>query len=237
MSPATDTAITVAAFVVSAPLVIFFGLPFGVFTAGVAMDQQQARPGRIDTLQRAAALAVPAFFLFGIYLTAVVLATRASGPTFFYPLIAVPLGFAVWYATLVGLSEWAQHTRMAGRSVENPQAGLRRAFAATTIDNAEQAVTAVIEYLGKAGIDHPTTALVAERLGTGWLVHAPAAVDPSPAATPRHAPVDTATFVVGSNGRIQQLASSAPPSAARRGSAEVESELDRENPVRKSGEE
>lgn len=90
MSPATDTAITVAAFVVSAPLVIFFGLPFGVFTAGVAMDQQQARPGRIDALQRAAALAVPPLLLFGIYLTAVVLAARASGPTFYYPLIAVP---------------------------------------------------------------------------------------------------------------------------------------------------
>lgn len=237
MSPATDTAITVAAFVVSAPLVIFFGLPFGVFTAGVAMDQQQARPGRIDALQRTAALAVPPLLLFGIYLTAVVLAARASGPTFYYPLIAVPLGFAAWYATLVGLSERVQHTRMAGPSVENPQAALRRAFAATTINTAEQAVTAVIEHLGEAGIDHPTTALVAEQLGNGWLVHAKAPVDPSTAATRVHAPFDTAMFLVGSDGRIQQTASTTPPSAARRRLAELERELDPGNPVRKSGEE
>jgi hypothetical protein len=188
MSPATDTALTIAGFAVSAPFVLFFGLPFGVFTAGVAVDQQQPRPGRRDTLQRAVALA---------------LAWTASGPTFYYPLVAVPLGFAAWYATLVGLTDWVQHTRMGGPFVENPQAALRRAFASETIDDSERAVNVVIEHLREARIAYPTTGLVAERFGTGWVVYHPATASGTPAGR--------GVFLVGRDGRVVQRASPPPP--------------------------
>ncbi|MBX9982850.1 MAG: hypothetical protein CK429_09980 [Mycobacterium sp.] len=203
MSPATDTALTIAGFAVSAPFVLFFGLPFGVFTAGVAVDQQQPRPGRRDTLQRAVALAVPTCLLFGIYIAALALAWTASGPTFYYPLVAVPLGFAAWYATLVGLTDWVQHTRMAGPFVENPQAALRRAFASETIDDSERAVNVVIEHLREARIAYPTTGLVAERFGTGWVVYHPATASGTPAGR--------GVFLVGRDGRVVQRASPPPP--------------------------
>lgn len=189
MNPATDTAVTIAEFAVGALGALFFAVPFGIFTAGVALDQQRARQGRLDLLQRLAALVIPPLLLFATFVAAMVLASRADGLTFVYPLIAVPVGFGAWYLALVGLTQWVQQTRIAGPSIEDPQEALRREFAAGTVDTAAKAVTAVTAYLQEAGIDYPTTDLVAEPFEAGWVVSAGPTV-----------------FLVSGGGRIERRA-------------------------------
>ncbi|GFG67509.1 hypothetical protein MKUB_49990 [Mycobacterium kubicae] len=220
MNSATDTALTVAELVISAPFVLFFGIPFGTVTGSVAMDQQQRQPNRLDAFQRTAALVVPPLVLFGAYIAAVVLTSRATGPTFQYPLIAIPLGFAGWYVALVGLTEWVQNTRIAGPFIESHQDALRRKFHTAASDvplivDAAQAVAAVAEHIRYTGIDYPTTDLVAERFEAGWSVYAPVQVDTSNAAAFAELPVGRAVFLIGESGRIEQTSSSTPLQEAR----------------------
>ncbi|BDE14040.1 MULTISPECIES: hypothetical protein [Mycobacterium] len=88
--------------------------------------------------------------------------------------------------------------------------------------DASQAIAAVTEHIRRVGLDYPTAGLAADRFEAGWSVYAPVEVDASDPIAFLGMPVGRAVFVVGDCGRIEQVSSSTPPQAARRGCAEQE---------------
>ncbi|OBK15454.1 hypothetical protein [Mycobacterium asiaticum] len=81
--------------------------------------------------------------------------------------------------------------------------------------NAAQAVAAVTEHVRRAGIDYPTTDLVADRFEVGWSVYAPVRVESDDPTAFLNIPLGRAVFLIGDSGRIEQTSSSVPPQVAR----------------------
>lgn len=99
-----------------------------------------------------------------------------------------------------------------------------------TID-ANEAISAVTEYVLREGIDYPTTGLAADRFEAGWSVYAPVHVDTSDPMDFLDMPVGRAVFLVGDSGRIEQTSSSTPPQVARQRFAEQERALAHRDPA------
>ena len=97
MSPTWDTVVTIAAFVVLL-LPLFFVIASAPLhfmqTDGMGKDS----PTAIVYLA-VAMVVVPPLVAVGVYVTAIVLAWRAAGPTWYYPLVAGAVGGALWFGT------------------------------------------------------------------------------------------------------------------------------------------
>lgn len=109
MSPAHDTAFTIGGFVVVLPAVVLaFGVAPFFLMSGDAMNDDTPRRGHLLVL---AAVIGPPLVVLAIYLSAVAWASRAPGPTFYFPWIALALGaFAWWAATaIIGMRISALH--------------------------------------------------------------------------------------------------------------------------------
>ncbi|OBJ52927.1 hypothetical protein [Mycobacterium sp. 1423905.2] len=113
MSPALDSALTIGGFIVSGAVFVFL-IPWGLYMAGVSVadeTQSQPPPQRSSSVIRVTALAIPPIVLAGVYVLALAMAWLTSGVTFYYPLIALVLGFAAWYAAILGLTAWYRRRR------------------------------------------------------------------------------------------------------------------------------
>lgn len=176
MSSTLDAVLTIAGFVVGAPIVLYLAAT-GILNV-LMTDQSADRPWRSSrTVLDLSALVVPPTLLLVIYLVAIVFACRASGLTFPYPLVALAVGFAAWYATIKGLSARPDTAIPAQQDID----GL----------TADQAIAAVHQHLKSAENHSSTGDLTAERFPLGWSVSAPTQGG-------------TAVFLVGDSGRIER---------------------------------
>lgn len=125
MSSTLDNVITVVLFVVGAGVMIFFGVT-GVFRLGVEVRPRLVAPPRGYKVADLAAEVVPVLLLAGAFAMGVVLAALNSGLTFFYPLIAVPLGVVAWNLALNSLIKRLCTMRSGQRTVEDAQFDQRR---------------------------------------------------------------------------------------------------------------
>ncbi|WP_205874000.1 hypothetical protein [Mycobacterium camsae] len=110
MNGTLDTALTIALFVIAAPIIAFFGVT-GFVAFGVEVEPAPAQPWRLDRVLIVAGQVLPPLLLAGPYLAAVLLTARASGPTFYFPLTAVVAGLATSNLALRTLSAQVRRTR------------------------------------------------------------------------------------------------------------------------------
>jgi hypothetical protein len=99
-----DTALTAGGFVV-----ILAGVAFVVISAPFYLmlsDGAGQNPPKLLGYLVFGAVLIPPIVVVGVYITAVVLACLASGPTFYYPLIALTVGAALWAGTVTGIGAW-----------------------------------------------------------------------------------------------------------------------------------
>ncbi|OBF86272.1 hypothetical protein A5791_20795 [Mycobacterium sp. 852002-51163_SCH5372311] len=206
MNSSLDTALTIAGFVLCAG-VLAFCVPWGLAMSGIsAADESQDRPPRSlrENAVSVAAVVVPPALFAGIGVAAASLACLAAGPTFYYPLVALGVGVAVWYGAIVGLAAWHDKVKRGVLDAYVKEEPPRR--------TAEEAIAAVRNYIRDKEIDYPTTGLAADRFPLGWSVYAPAHLDTrDPAASS-----GTTVFLVGDSGRIQQQPPSTPLHSAQR---------------------
>lgn len=95
MSPTWDAVLTIAEFVLILPAVLFAiaGAPmFFMLTDGSSTESsRRVVPVAI------AAVVLPALAVVAVYATTAVLAWRATGATWFYPLVGLAVGAALWF--------------------------------------------------------------------------------------------------------------------------------------------
>jgi hypothetical protein len=208
MSSTLDTAITIALFVVGAPLAVAL-VPAGFFYTVMDNQAPDQPPWRLShKVLGLLAFVIPPTLLLGIYVAAIALAWFASGLTFYYPLAALAVGFTAWYFALESIPKLLRHlldAHMAGYVKVQPDAL-----------TADEAVAAVREYVRRQEIDYPTEDLAADRFPLGWSVYAP-----------RH--VGRPVFLIGDSGRIERTSSSVPPEHAQRRFTAQESAIVRDS--------
>ncbi|MEZ0363588.1 hypothetical protein ACAG26_07760 [Mycobacterium sp. pUA109] len=102
--------------------------------------------------------------------------------------------------------------------------------------DAAAAIASVTEHVRGAGMNYPTTGLVADRFETGWSVYAPVELDTNDPMSFLDMPVGRAVFLIGDSGRIEQVSSSIPPQVARQRFADQERMLARQTASTDSGE-
>jgi hypothetical protein len=102
VSQGVDTTLTVAGFLLVAPLAVatLCGAPFAL-TLGRAADGAPPK-GMVWALVVAAAV-VPPVLAVGVFVGAILASRHAYGPTFFYPWLALAAGAALWVVTALGL--------------------------------------------------------------------------------------------------------------------------------------
>lgn len=210
MNSRLDTALTIAGFVLCAGVVVFC-VPWGLAMSSVSVaDESQDRPPRSlrENAVSLATVVVPPALFAGICVAAVPLACLASGLTFYYPLVALGVGIAAWYGAIVGLAAWRNNLKRAALDAHVKEEPPRLA--------ADEAITAVRNYLRDNAIAYPTTGLVADRFPLGWSVYAPAQAGSSdPTASP-DLPAARTVFLVGDSGRIEQTPPSTPLHSAQK---------------------
>ncbi|OBK21559.1 hypothetical protein A5634_09980 [Mycobacterium asiaticum] len=216
MSNTLDTTLTIALFVLGTPLVIYLVLAGFYMAAGDTDGLPEDRPplSRFLTTVDVAGFVLPALLLASSYVMAIALAWVAPSLTFYYPVLALAVGFAVWYGTFHGLSRWNKR--------------LVKAHIAAYIKQApenlseDEAIAAVREYIQLRKIPYPTENLVADRFPLGWSVYAPVQVDTSDPTAFLDMPVERTVFLIGDSGRIEPTSSSRPPLAEQQHFSEVE---------------
>lgn len=235
MSGSVDALVTVALFVLGAPVFGILGFT-GFYRLGVEIGPRLAQPPRFYNALALMAEIVPPLTLAVSYAVGVLLANVVSGLTFYIPLIALTVGAACWGAALNGLIGRLRDLRSGQRTVEDVafdrrrQAGQQRDSGTSSAQDASgpairdraHAISAVIDYLRRNGIDYPTTDLVADRFEAGWSVYAPVRVDTNDPDSFLDVPVGRAVFLIGDGGRIEQASTSQPPELARQRFAEQE---------------
>jgi hypothetical protein len=104
MSPGLDTALTVAGFVLLVPGIIFV---VGVSPFNLMMsDSMGPKSPKLHGYLVIAAAVLPPVLVLVLYLTAVVLACLAAGFTFYYPLVVLVAGAALWAGITTGAAVW-----------------------------------------------------------------------------------------------------------------------------------
>ncbi|QNI07956.1 hypothetical protein GAN17_18050 [Mycobacterium kubicae] len=113
MSTTLNSALTIGGFILSGAVFVFL-IPWGLYMAGVSVadeTQNQPPPRRSSSVIRVAALVIPPILLVAIYVVALAVAWLRSGVTFYYPLIALVVGFAAWYTAVLDLTAWYRRRR------------------------------------------------------------------------------------------------------------------------------
>ncbi|OBK15455.1 hypothetical protein [Mycobacterium asiaticum] len=204
-----DTLATVALFVLGAPVVIYLVLS-GWYMANGDSDggpRDRPPPSRFQRVVDISGFLVPPIVLVGIYLAGIAFAYSATTLTFYYPLLALAVGFVAWYCSFHALSRWYQRLSKSNSAAYTKQPGpsLTR----------DEAIATVRDHIRRHKIGYPADDLVAESFPLGWSVYAPVHVDASDAAAFSNLPVGRAAFLIGDSGRIEQTSSSEPPIAQR----------------------
>lgn len=203
MSPG-DTAWTIAGFVVVGfgVLAVFGIAPFLLMMGDSSQGKQYAT---LEGFLVVAAAVGPPLVISGIYVTAIMLALRASGSTAHYPWIVLAVGALVWFA-IVGLAGYVKGNLMYWLPRAKGEVADETLWTGTPLTSA-QALAALGQWATEQGRDTPIAGLRADRFPYGWTIYAPLPTAPGDPQAVLDSVDTEPVYLVGDSGSVAALTS------------------------------
>lgn len=198
----SDAAWTITGFVlVGIGVLASFGIaPFFLMMGDSSQGKQYAKmEGRLVI----AAVAGPPMVISGVYIAAIVLACLASGPTAFYPWIALVIAVPLWLAT-VSLLGYAKGNLMYWfpRSRNTVSAG--PAWTGTP-QTSGQALATLERWGAQHGVAIAVSGMRTDRFPYGWTIYAALPTAPDDPQAVLDAAGTEPVYLIGDSGAITTL--------------------------------